>query len=323
MPLNDSPEQLLAEFAQRHFGRPIDPGALSPICQGASGRFIARLTLPGIQCIAIYWTDDRPDNMAFIPVARMLHQAGMRVPGILASQDMGNSGMALVQDLGDVNLLSFKAASWDEKRGYYASALEQVHRIHHLDFPENPGFQPPFDESLYRWEQEYFAEHFITHYIKGDAASFLSHPACIRLAAELAGLPRTPIHRDFQSQNIHIIDGETWLIDFQGMRMGLPEYDLASLIYDPYAGLSPLERDELCSIWEDICNAPLDRDLLAKCALQRIMQALGAFARYSNAGNAWYEEHVNPAAKTLFEISTTSLLAEPLGKVVECFIHCR
>lgn len=44
-----------------------------------------------------------------------------------------------------------------------------------------------------------------------------------------------PRPRDSQSQNVHIHAGKTWLIDFQGMRGGRPEYDLASLVYDGYA----------------------------------------------------------------------------------------
>jgi aminoglycoside/choline kinase family phosphotransferase len=42
------------------------------------------------------------------------------------------------------------------------------------------------------------------------------------------------VHRDFQSQNIIARSGHAYLIDFQGMRPGLAEYDLASLLFDPY-----------------------------------------------------------------------------------------
>ena len=53
------------------------------------------------------------------------------------------------------------------------------------------------------------------------------------------------MHRDFQSQNIILREGQAYLIDFQGMRPGLAEYDLASLLYDPYVSLTNAERGEL------------------------------------------------------------------------------
>ena len=61
----------------------------------------------------------------------------------------------------------------------------------------------------------------------------------------LGDLPRVLVHRDFQSQNIIVRNGQAHLIDFQGMRPGLAEYDLASLLYDPYVTLSADERTQL------------------------------------------------------------------------------
>ena len=72
----------------------------------------------------------------------------------------------------------------------------------------------------------------------------------IRSSAELAGLieglagePRRLLHRDFQSSNVMVRDGRPWLIDYQGLRWGVAEYDIASLLYDPYVDLEPSQRD--------------------------------------------------------------------------------
>ena len=67
-------------------------------------------------------------------------------------------------------------------------------------------------------------------------------PVWEAIAQRLAAWPRVLVHRDFQSQNILIHDGQAHLIDFQGLRPGLAHYDLASLLYDPYVRLSPAER---------------------------------------------------------------------------------
>jgi aminoglycoside/choline kinase family phosphotransferase len=85
------------------------------------------------------------------------------------------------------------------------------------------------------------------------------------------------VHRDFQSQNILVRNGQAYLIDFQGMRPGLAHYDLASLLFDPYVDLSSAERDELLAYYCGENPSPDFLDTLRLCAMQRLMQALGAY----------------------------------------------
>ena len=91
------------------------------------------------------------------------------------------------------------------------------------------------------------------------------------------------MHRDFQSQNIVIEDGAACFIDFQGMRPGLPQYDLASLLLDPYVQLTEPERGELLAHYLDglreLGYEPASdfAAVLDLCAMQRLMQALGAY----------------------------------------------
>ncbi len=315
-----APEKILAEMAGAYYRNSPECLALYPITQGASGRTIVRIVPPEGQtpCIGIHWTGVRPDNAAFITAARFLKSHGLRVPALLAATEQPTgSGAALAEDLGDQNLLGLKSAHWATKSAAYGSAMEQVHLLHSLDAAAVPTLQQPFDASLYLWEQEYFAEHVIASMCGQNPSFFLENPARRQLAEDLATLPRCLIHRDFQSQNIHIIQGKAWLIDFQGMRYGLAEYDLASLIYDPYAGLSANERDILLSHWERITGASVNRTLLQLCALQRIMQATAAFARYGLAGHPWYAAQLKPALDILRELSQSS----PLEHLLVPAIH--
>ena len=77
---------------------------------------------------------------------------------------------------------------------------------------------------------------------KRRCASSRTLPALQAIAERLASFPRVLVHRDFQSQNIIVREEEAYLIDFQGMRPGLAEYDFASLLYDPYVNLTKSER---------------------------------------------------------------------------------
>jgi aminoglycoside/choline kinase family phosphotransferase len=127
------------------------------------------------------------------------------------------------------------------------------------------------------------------------------------------------VHRDFQSQNILLRNGQAYLIDFQGMRPGLAHYDLASLLFDPYVDLSSAERDELL---EHYCGHKADADFLRTlrlCAMQRLMQALGAYGFLGLVkGSRHFLAHVPAALRSLRNLIADIDLLEPLGAALAC-----
>lgn len=303
--------QTLHDLVERHFHRTLKEGDIQTLALGASGRTIVRIRLGEQTCIGILWGNDRADNDAFIPAARHLNTHGVHVPAIYDYEPLApGCGAALTEDLGDTSLLSLLREPWSALRDHYVRAMEQLHLLHQCPFPADFSLQPSFDAGLYRWEQEYFAEHFLGTHLGLDAAAFLAHPATEEQARLLAALPQSPVHRDSQSQNIHLHDGKTWLIDFQGMRGGRPEYDLASLLYDGYAHLPPERIDTLIHDWEAVTGAPLNRDIFQACAFQRLMQMLGAYANIGhNKGKRWYLEQIPAGLEHLRRLLPGSALA--------------
>lgn len=300
------PAAILARMVQDYTGVPTAAADMQPVAAGASGRSIMRAR--GV--LGIHWTAARADNNDFLPAAHELAAAGIRVPAVLAEQNLGEgSGACLVQDLGERDLLSLKTAPWVEKKAAYTAALRTLRPLYDSFRPQRE-MQPPFDTALYRWEQGYFAEHFIGRHLGGDAAGFLAHPALQNMAAWLAAQPRVPVHRDCQSQNIMLMGETAYLIDFQGMRYGREEYDLASLLYDPYMELSAAERAELLEVRAALGAPSLAPSLYAACALQRLMQALGAFANIGhNQGKRWYLDKIPAALRALGDVADAGLAA--------------
>lgn len=290
------------------------------IASGASGRAVMRWHDGRRSHLGIFWTGDRADNNSFLPAARHLLAAGVRVPRVLAEKVLEEGvGVCLVDDLGDDSLLSSQDADWEQLRSRYRSAFREVLALHASGVPASWEFQPAFDEELYLWEQGYFAEFYLGRHLGRDAAAFCRFPAMRELAVRLAEYPRCPVHRDCQSQNVLFRDGCAWLIDFQGMRMGLPEYDAASLVYDPYMGLDAACRAVLLGDWEEVSGAPLDRDRLAGCALQRIMQAMGAFANIGhNQGRVWYLEQIPRALDALRQVCAMEGVSPWIQRVFSC-----
>jgi aminoglycoside/choline kinase family phosphotransferase len=114
-----------------------------------------------------------------------------------------------------------------------------------------------------------------------------------------------------------IKDGKVWLIDFQGLRRGRQEYDLASLIFDPYMDHSADEREALLELWEDIADERPEATLFRQCAAQRLMQALGAYGNIvKNRGDDWYRPHIATAARLLGEVTAGTPLESPLAPVL-------
>lgn len=316
-----SPVTALVDLAAQYLNLSPDQCSTIPIIRGASGRTIVRIAPtnnPVQTYIGIAWNGERADNATFVPAAQFLKNSGIRVPTIFVSHDWGEGcGGALITDLGDICLLLHKEAPWKTLKAECASALTQLHALHQLPEPDNVTLQPPFDASLYRWEQEYFAQYVIHDLCGCDPTSFLSAPVWTDICQELAQQPRCLIHRDFQSQNIHIVGGQAWLIDFQGMRMGLAEYDLASFVFDPYMSYSPEHRQELLNLWETISSTPFNSPIFQFCAIQRLMQATAAYARYGLAGHIWYASCLKPALDILSSLSQSS----PVHSVLSPVLH--
>ena len=149
-------------------------------------------------------------------------------------------------------------------------------------------------------------------------------PVLAEIAERLASMPRVLVHRDFQSQNIVVRNGCAHLIDFQGMRPGLSKYDIASLFYDPYVTLTETERAELFEIYREIragLGTPLrsdEEEILILCAMQRLMQALGAYAYLGLVrGNKAFLEHIPPALHSLRAVVRQIEGTEPLRETLE------
>lgn len=321
MPTHTQGQRVLARLMQEHIGHPVQPEDMQLVAEGASGRCIMRPTLSAGQgIIGIYWTPDRADNASFLPAAHGLRRAGVAVPKVIAEQDCGSGcGACLVEDLGQISLLSLRSAAWPEKRAAYQAALRALSLFHQT----RPDWelQPPFDAALYRWEQGYFAEHFLGRHLGiPHAAALANAPAWWELAEWLAALPRSPIHRDCQSQNIMLRHGAAYFIDFQGMRLGRPEYDLASLLCDPYMELQAAEQAELLRYWDTLHpTTPLQREVYAACALQRIMQALGAFANIGyNKNNPWYLRMIPAGVRALQQACATAPAHSPAARLALC-----
>lgn len=282
---------------------------VAPIEKGGSGRKFWRMHVGGQSLILVRYGEDRPENRQYVAIGQFLSSVGVRVPQVHFHDE--SEGLIVMEDAGDTDLWSQRDQPWRHRRALYQRTLDQALILHtqaHLaPGAERIKHQPVFDAALYRWEQDYFFEHCL-----GRHFGIVETPDRTRLheiADQLAAEPRCLVHRDFQSQNIIIRDGEVCLIDFQGLRPGLAQYDLASLLLDPYVTLTPEEREELLAHYLSGLHGPGRADnphfrmLYDLCAMQRLMQALGAYGKLGHMdGRTDFLTHIPAALPRLREV---------------------
>ncbi len=320
------PENLLRQ-TRLHFPRFEEAQVkITPIEKGGSGRKFYRIEFsPGQSIILVKYDREREENTRFVEIARFLGEEEIRAPRI-HFHDPGE-GLIWMEDLGDRDLWSYRAATWEVRRPLYESALATIAKLHRLPGSAAERIEPHlaarFDEALYRWEQSYFFENCLERYFGVEEETrreLAALPALEEIANHLASFPRVLVHRDFQSQNLIVRAGESYLIDFQGMRPGLAEYDLASLLYDPYVSLTNKERTELLDFYQST-NPGNEREQAEKlrlCAMQRLMQALGAYGYLGLVkGNTSFFEHIPSALYSLGEIVTGIRGIERLQRQLE------
>ncbi len=280
---------------------------ISPIEKGGSGRRFYRIRVsPEQTIILVKYNLEREENRLYVQIAEFFAEHKIRAPKIYFHDP--TEGLIWIEDLGEIDLWNHREESWLVRRALYESALDEATKLHRLP-PESaqniqPHLAPEFNAALYLWEQNYFLENCLGRYfgLSGQQITALgSLPALQEIAQRLGNLPRVLVHRDFQSQNIIARNGQAYLIDFQGMRPGLAEYDLASLLYDPYVELSDANRNELIEYyWSRRDDSSPLPEIFELCAMQRLMQALGAYGFLGLVkGSKAFLNHIPTAIQSL------------------------
>jgi N-acetylmuramate 1-kinase len=322
----------MSRFAREAAGLP-DDAALECTALSARGsdRTFYRVTWDADQtCILIHYNPGRAENAYYAEITGFLSSIGVPAPRLIR-HDPDNC-LLLMEDMGNKDLWAARDAPWDTRRDLYRKTLVIVRRLHSFPEKEFPSdrvrLMEAFGPGLYQWEREYFKEHFVRGALGLDIAPGLENDIeeeLSALAGRLSETPRCLVHRDLQSQNVMVRDGEPYLIDFQGMRFGSPFYDLGSLLGDPYVEFSVSEIEELLFYYYETGKGDIEwpafQDLFWDASAQRLMQALGAYGFLGyKKGLTSFLGHI-PAGLAHLVRATTRASALPLLK--ELSLRCR
>jgi len=269
---------------------------------------------------------------AFSAIGRHLHHKGIPVPRIFAYDRP--LGLVVLEDLGDLHLQSLvrRAVDTEEVAGYYRAVIDLLIAMGiegAKGFDPQYAYQTPYydRELILEKESRYFVEAFLNGYL-GLSIEFETLENEFEVLAERAlEHPYTGLlHRDFQSRNILVKDGNYYFIDFQGARFGPMQYDLASVLIDPYVELPRALQLRLLNYYvnrlSDFIAVDADEflDAYVYSAMNRNLQILGAFGFLTRVkGKRGFETYIPPAVSSLKARLRTIEQSEcpKLSKIIE------
>ncbi|HUC52493.1 MAG TPA: RNase adapter RapZ [Candidatus Cybelea sp.] len=324
---------ILKTLFEHHFQAP--PERIVPLQGelGGSGRKIIRLANAKISAIGILY-GVREENIAFLEFSKHFRRHDLPVPEIYA-EDLDH-GAYLEEDLGDTTLFEFLS-----KNRSGPVIAPQVIESYRKVVAILPRFQveagrdlnysvcypnPSFDRQSIAWDLNYFKYYFL----RLAGISFNEQALeddFSRLTEFLLSARRDYfLYRDFQSRNIMLRNGDPFFVDYQGGRKGALQYDIASLLYDAKADLSPELRQQLLEHYLDRLSSflPLDRAAFLQhfypYVCIRILQALGAYGfRGFFERKAHFLQSVPYALKNLRWLLHNVRLPIPLPALMKAF----
>lgn len=227
---------------------------------------------------------------AFVHIGSHLRSLDLPVPEIMGIDAF--AGLIFTEDLGDRHFQSviLEQASDDGRFDWYKRVCDLLwlfSRRGITGFDPQWVFQTVYYDRQMILEKEcvYFCRSFLEDYmnISFDLQALIpefDHLIDNALRYAVNGL----MHRDFQSRNLMVKDNRIYVIDYQSARIGPVQYDLASLLIDPYTAISSDLSNRLLSYFSH--KVASTGQMTVKefehsfhyCCITRNLQILGAFA---------------------------------------------
>lgn len=286
----DFSSSILKHLAEEYAKQPVKK--CEPLAQSGSHRRYYRLTLEDDSTLIGAYNDDVAENRAFFTYTKFFADKKLNVPQLLHIAP--DEQHYLQTDLGRTTLYDFLSANRDEQ-GQPSSEVvayyEQVVRIlPQIQLTGKQGIdfsvaypRAAFDRQSMQWDLNYFKYYFLKLVNVSFNEQLLENDYNNLIDYLLSAGSDYFLYRDFQSRNIMVDNGEVFFIDYQGGRSGALQYDIASLLYDAKADLSPMLRTHLLNIYLDSLSQLIEVDRKAFLSyfqgfvLIRILQSMGAY----------------------------------------------
>ncbi len=252
------------------------------------------------------------ENISYLNIGKHLFTKGIPVP-VIYGYDLDH-GWFIMEDLGQENVQEIARRSSD-RIALYRGIIELLIKV---QIDARDGFDPEWCYHTQRYDrflmERFESGYFLKYFLQG-LLEFKQDPSALRASfehlASKASLADNNfvLHRDFQSRNLIFKGERVGIVDWQGARLGPLQYDLASLLIDPYVELEKYERTALYDSYLMLLEERLPgtsasfKAYYPYVAVQRNLQILGAFSYLSKVqGKSRFLDYVAPALRSLNEL---------------------
>jgi hypothetical protein len=187
--------------------------------------------------------------------------------------------------------------------------------------------QERFDEAKLMMEVDFTLKYFGQHFLQASSRELKALRASWqKLCRTLAQGPWVLVHRDFHTRNLVVQGARLTMVDYQDARLGLPQYDLASLFYDAYFAWQTKDVEKGLNYYWKISpqvrrlfknNKKMFQQKLQMMAAQRLFKALGTFAyQMIHHKNPRYLKYIGHTMANLRQVLATQKSWQKLGQQV-------
>ncbi|TGL24162.1 DUF1679 domain-containing protein [Leptospira yanagawae] len=262
------------DFIRSRYGKNCN---IIPLQEEASTRRYFQITnsnLEEVVCI------DETINDDFVKLSEFLDANGIHVPKIFERND--SLGILCMSFGGK---LDFSSLQLNDYQTQFPKLIDLILKLQTLD-PPSFVKNRRFDSEKLLFETNLTLEKFNAFKERFKIKTSISNEAIAFIEETVAYLDQYNInvftHRDFHCRNLlRSPNFDYVLIDFQDARMGVPQYDLASILFDAYY---PLPREFRMKMLKHFQEKNIDqskkfKDTFYLQALQRSFKALGTYFR--------------------------------------------
>ncbi|EMJ88356.1 phosphotransferase [Leptospira meyeri] len=257
---------------------------------------------------------DETVNEDFILISEFLNANEVHVPRVLEiNREQGLTFMSFE------GLKDFSSYALNDYKNKFPILINLILKLQSLD-PPSLVKNRKFDTEKLSFETNLTLEKFEGFRKLFQIKTKISNEGKAFIEETIGYLNKYPInvftHRDFHCRNVLIsTKSEYALIDFQDARMGVPQYDLASILYDAYY---PLPRDFRSLMLKSFQKRNIDQskkfnDTFYLQALQRSFKALGTYFRMvTDHGKNKFKPSIISCLNQLEEIIQLGMFADSL-----------
>ena len=280
-----------------------------------------------ILCVDPNFVVSNPADYPFIKIRNLFCDNKVTVPELFHYDS--SIGCILQSDHSDDLLLNvIEKSAGDERIVLYNQAIDELIKIQSIKGSSSEiPFSISFDIEKLIFEFNFFIENILKIHFGFDSDDELKKlNEYFREICRLLYQPSLFVlcHRDFHSRNILYSNGKHVVIDFQDARMGLPQYDLASLLRDSYMTLSGIEHDELFKYYYELSYKKIHNMEIEKfkyyydiVSFQRNIKAVGSFGYLTHIKKlSYYEKFIESTLRSASVFSLKMPELAPAMKII-------